>query len=64
MSCLCLVISAAILDLHVHIDRPYVHTLGVVRHYALKHRAATFRLIEFILQGSEFSNDVDVLRLG
>jgi hypothetical protein len=60
---LSLVVITTILDLHVHINRPYIHPLWIVGHYALKHRATTFRLIVLILQGAKLGYDVDVFGL-
>ena len=39
-----LLVVAAVLALHVHVDGPYVHPLGVVAHDAFKHGPAALGL--------------------
>ena len=57
---LLLVVLAPVLDLHVHVDRPDVHALGVVAHDALEHRAPVLRLPVLELEHAEFGDQPDM----
>jgi len=47
-------------DLHVHVDCPDVHTLGVVAHDTLKHGSARLTLARLVLENTVLRNHVDV----
>jgi hypothetical protein len=40
-----LAFTLTIFNFHVHVDRPDVHTLGVVRNDSFEHRAATLGMV-------------------
>jgi len=40
-----LAFSLAVLDFHVHVDRPDIHTLGIVGDNTFEHSAATLRVL-------------------
>jgi len=54
------VLRRAMLNLRIHIDRPDVHALGVVRNDTFEHSAASFSLSRPILQNTILANNVDV----
>lgn len=58
------VVVASILNLHVHVDGPDVHSFGVVCDNAFEHRASALRLSILVLKRAELCDNVDVLGLG
>jgi hypothetical protein len=49
-------IALSMLDLHVHVDCPHVHALGVVGHDAFEHSSSLFGVAVLELKLTEFGN--------
>ena len=55
--------STSVFDLHIHVDGPNVHALGVVRDDTLEHRAAVLRTPILVLEHAKLRYHVHVTRL-
>ena len=54
-------LASAMFNLHVHIDGPYVHSLGIVTHDALKHSTTVLGRSILELQHAKLGNNVHMI---